>query len=243
MARRRDRPRPERRRRASAPARRARRVVELNATPLPVDDAGPRRARPVRRGARAADTWPAVARARARGDRGDGGRLRCSRSTRSAPPCSPCCRTSRSGSCLDGAQAPKATLTALGAIVPDVVAFRPAPAPGKGLWTTAELPQLKAALTAASGGRAADPPRRAARTERSADLVARLWRAGGRRSARPAEPGDAGGRLGGRLGGAWRARLPGHRGQGAGDRGGVPDRRRSAGRRCSSAATSTASTS
>ena len=52
---------------------------------------------------------------------------------------------------IDGALTPKATLTALGALSPDVVAFHPAPAAGKGLWTTTELPQLTAALTAVSG--------------------------------------------------------------------------------------------
>ena len=52
---------------------------------------------------------------------------------------------------IDGALAPKATLTALGALTPDVVAFHPAPAAGKGLWTTAELPQLTTALAAVSG--------------------------------------------------------------------------------------------
>ena len=52
---------------------------------------------------------------------------------------------------IDGALAPKATLTALGPLSPDLVAFHPAPAAGKGLWATTELPQLVAALTAASG--------------------------------------------------------------------------------------------
>ena len=52
---------------------------------------------------------------------------------------------------LDGALAPKATLAALGPLTPDLVAFHPAPAAGKGLWTTAELPQLAAALAAVSG--------------------------------------------------------------------------------------------
>ncbi len=55
------------------------------------------------------------------------------------------------GITLDGAQAPKATLAALGAITPDVVGFRPAAAAGKGLWTTANLPQLSAALAAPTG--------------------------------------------------------------------------------------------
>jgi D-glucuronyl C5-epimerase C-terminus len=52
---------------------------------------------------------------------------------------------------LDGALTPKATLTALGVLTPDVVAFHPAPAAGKGLWTTTELPQLIAALTSVGG--------------------------------------------------------------------------------------------
>ncbi len=52
---------------------------------------------------------------------------------------------------LDGALAPKATLAALGPLTPDLVAFHPAPAAGKGLWTTAELPQLAASLTAVTG--------------------------------------------------------------------------------------------
>ncbi len=55
------------------------------------------------------------------------------------------------GLLLDGAQSPQKTLTTLGAITPDVVAFHPAPAAGKGLWTTAELPQLKATLEAVNG--------------------------------------------------------------------------------------------
>ena len=52
---------------------------------------------------------------------------------------------------IDGALAPKATLTALGPLSPDLVAFHPAPAAGKGLWTTAELPQLITALSAVNG--------------------------------------------------------------------------------------------
>ena len=52
---------------------------------------------------------------------------------------------------LDGALAPKATLTALGALSPDVVAFHPAPTAGKGLWTTTALPQLTTALAAVTG--------------------------------------------------------------------------------------------
>jgi hypothetical protein len=52
---------------------------------------------------------------------------------------------------IDGALAPKATLAALGPITPDIVAFHPAPTAGKGLWTTTELPQLTAALTAMGG--------------------------------------------------------------------------------------------
>ena len=55
------------------------------------------------------------------------------------------------GIALDGTLAPKATLAALGAIAPDVVAFHPAPAAGKGLWTTNELPQVQSSLTAVTG--------------------------------------------------------------------------------------------
>ena len=55
---------------------------------------------------------------------------------------------------LDGAQLPKTTLTALAnaaaatgqPAVFDILAFRPAPAAGAGLWSTNELPQLEAAL-------------------------------------------------------------------------------------------------
>jgi D-glucuronyl C5-epimerase C-terminus len=56
---------------------------------------------------------------------------------------------------IDGALTPKATLSALGAILPQLVAFHPAPVPGTGLWTTTDLTKLIASL-AASGGTA--PP-------------------------------------------------------------------------------------
>ena len=52
---------------------------------------------------------------------------------------------------IDGALAPKATLTALGAVLPQLVAFHPAPAPGNGLWTTTDVTKLITALTASAG--------------------------------------------------------------------------------------------
>ncbi len=54
------------------------------------------------------------------------------------------------GAAVDGSVAPKATVAALGRALggapPDVLAFRPAPAAATGLWTIANLPQLAAAL-------------------------------------------------------------------------------------------------
>ena len=85
---------------------------------------------------------------------------------------------------LDGALTPKATLAALGPLTPDLVAFHPAPAAGKGLWTTAELPQLADSARGRERNRTADPARRTTGAERRADLVARLRRAGRRRAAR-----------------------------------------------------------
>ena len=174
---------------------------------------------------------------------GDRERLRGSRSIRSAPPCRRCCRTSRSAFGSTARSHRRRRWLRSGALTPDVVAFHPAPAAGKGLWTTAELPQLDRIARGRDRNRAADPARRAAGAERGADLVARLRRAGRRRAARPAEPGHSRGRRGGGLRAARRARLPGRRGAGGGDR--PRPIRRSPPRpsRCSSAATSTASTS
>lgn len=55
------------------------------------------------------------------------------------------------GIALDGSQSPAATLAALGPVTPDLVALRPAPAPAKGSWTGADVAQLKSAVAAASG--------------------------------------------------------------------------------------------
>jgi hypothetical protein len=57
------------------------------------------------------------------------------------------------GVAVDGAQAPKATVTslgrALGAVTPDFVAFRPAPQPVAGQWAITNIAQLTAALAQA----------------------------------------------------------------------------------------------
>ena len=78
---------------------------------------------------------------------------------------------------IDGAVAPKATVAALGralgGVAPDVVAFRPAGAPATGLWTTANLTQLAAALKQAFGDGAAGAARRPDRR-----LAGRLRRCG-----------------------------------------------------------------
>jgi D-glucuronyl C5-epimerase C-terminus len=55
------------------------------------------------------------------------------------------------GLAIDGSQNAKATIAALAGTMADVVAFRPAPVPGKGLWTFANLPQLSTALAATFG--------------------------------------------------------------------------------------------
>jgi hypothetical protein len=64
------------------------------------------------------------------------------------------------GVAIDGAQTPKGTVAALARSLrtgaPDLVAFRPAPAPAKNLWTTANIPQLASALAQGFGGTA--PP-------------------------------------------------------------------------------------
>ena len=59
------------------------------------------------------------------------------------------------GPLIDGAQTPKAVLAAIGqalaatGVVADVVGFKPAPAVGKNLWTTANVPQVTAAVAQA----------------------------------------------------------------------------------------------
>ena len=55
------------------------------------------------------------------------------------------------GVAVDGSANAKGTLTALAGTTADVVAFRPAPAAGKGLWTFANLPQLETSMTSAFG--------------------------------------------------------------------------------------------
>jgi hypothetical protein len=59
------------------------------------------------------------------------------------------------GVAIDGSTVPKAAVAALGRALAgapvDVVAFRPAVAPASGAWTTASLPQLTTALTQALG--------------------------------------------------------------------------------------------
>jgi hypothetical protein len=125
-------------------------VIELNASPLPADDAG--RAALAQYAAALAPQVPglqslvlgpapAVATAQAY--------ALAFAAIRTVLP------ATSLGLALDGAQAPKATVAALGATVPDVVAFRPAPAAGKGLWTAANVQQLLAAMSIASG---ASPP-------------------------------------------------------------------------------------
>jgi hypothetical protein len=125
-------------------------VVELNVTPLPVDDAG-----------RAALAQYATALAQ------QVPRLRYlvlgpAATTATAATYAAALDTLRPavqaavpgalvGLSLDGSANTKGTITALAAASADVVAFRPAPAAGKGLWTFANLPQLSTALTAAYG--------------------------------------------------------------------------------------------
>ncbi len=55
------------------------------------------------------------------------------------------------GLSIDGSANAKGTITALAGVAADVVAFRPAPTPGKGLWTFANLPQLSTALAGVYG--------------------------------------------------------------------------------------------
>jgi hypothetical protein len=55
------------------------------------------------------------------------------------------------GVAVDGSANAKGTLAALAGTEADVVAFRPAPAAGKGLWTFANLPQLETSMTSAFG--------------------------------------------------------------------------------------------
>ncbi len=122
-------------------------VIELNAAPLPADDAG-----------RAALAQYAASLA------GQVTGLRYlvlgpSATTSSASAYEPALAVIRQavqtavpgalvGVAVDGSLNAKATLAALTGAVADVVVFRPAPAAGKGLWTFANLPQLSNALAA-----------------------------------------------------------------------------------------------
>ena len=125
-------------------------VLELTASPLPVDDAG--RAAlaqyaaalaPQTPGLRSLVLEPAPSLATASDYSAAFAQLR--------PAVQAAVPGAAVGIALDGSQAPAATLGALGVITPDVVAFRPAPASANGLWTAANVPQLKTAITAAGG--------------------------------------------------------------------------------------------
>ena len=111
---------------------------------------GSRRARAVRGRARAAGARAPLSRPRARSDDRDRSRLRGSaRALR--PAVQAAVPDALVGLALDGSATTTGTIAALAGRRADVVAFRPAPAPGKGLWTLANLPQLSTALTAAYG--------------------------------------------------------------------------------------------
>jgi D-glucuronyl C5-epimerase C-terminus len=125
-------------------------VLELTAAPLPADDAG--RAALAQYAATLAQQTPGLrslvlAPAPATATAGDYGQAfeEIRTAVQTVLP------DVQVGIRIDGALAPKATLAALGALTPDIVAFHPAPAAGKGLWTTAELPQLTTALAAVTG--------------------------------------------------------------------------------------------
>lgn len=125
-------------------------VLELNATPLPVDDAG--RAALAQYAASLAQQvpglrylvlGPAATTATAAGYAAALAVLRPS--VQAAIP------GALVGLSVDGSADAKATLAALTGSAADVVAFRPAPLAAKGLWTIANLPQLSTALTQAFG--------------------------------------------------------------------------------------------
>ena len=124
--------------------------LELNATPLPVDDAG--RAALVQYatalaqqvpGLRYLILGPAATTATAASYAASLAVIRPA--VRAAVP------GALVGLSLDGSANVKGTITALAGVTADVVAFRPAPASGKGLWTFANLAQLSTALTAVYG--------------------------------------------------------------------------------------------
>jgi hypothetical protein len=120
-------------------------VIELNATPLPVDDAG--RAALAQYatslaqqvpGLRYLILGPSATTATAVSYTAALAVLR--QSVQTALP------DALVGLAVDGSANAKGTIAALAGATADVVAFRPAPAPGKGLWTFANLPQLSTAF-------------------------------------------------------------------------------------------------
>jgi D-glucuronyl C5-epimerase-like protein len=125
-------------------------VIELNATPLPVDDPG--RAALAQYAASLALQVPGLRYLV----------LAPAATTATAAAYAPALAAVRQavqaavpgalvGLALDGSANAKGALAALSGAAADVVAFRPAPAAGKGLWTLANLPQLSTALTQAFG--------------------------------------------------------------------------------------------
>ena len=141
-------------------------------------------ARPVRSVARAASAGPALSHPRARrhhrdGDVIHGSTHRLRQSVQAAVP------TALVGLAVDGSANAKATIAALAGATADVVAFRPAPAPGKGLWTFANLPQLSTAFETDFG---VVPPVLVdglARTIRAGDRRCRVHAGARRRAPRP----------------------------------------------------------
>jgi hypothetical protein len=125
-------------------------VLELNASPLPLDDAG--RAALGQYAASLAQQVPGLRylvlgpAATTAGARGYAAALTVMRqSVQAVLP------DATVGVAVDGSADAKGTLGALAGATADVVAFRPAPLAGKGRWTIANLPQLSAALTQTFG--------------------------------------------------------------------------------------------
>jgi hypothetical protein len=125
-------------------------VLELNATPLPVDDAG--RAELGQYAASLAQQVPglrylvlAPAATTATAANYAAALAVVRQSVQTALP------GALVGLSVDGSADAKRTLAALTGTAADVVAFRPAPLAAKGLWTIANLPQLSTALTQTFG--------------------------------------------------------------------------------------------
>ena len=120
------------------------------------------------------------------------------------------------GPLIDGARGPAATITAIAAagVAADVVGFKPAPAAGKNLWTTTNLPQLTSALEQAFGAGPSVAGRRGGGDElrRRPHLTRRVLAVTAGRRTRPVDPGQAlTGRGRGRS--AWHSRLSWFRGR------------------------------